>query len=224
MNCVKHQNMQNDNINQRVRKLNKLIDLLNWNDDDIILDSCRIILEQYAKKELLSHVLAYLPEKEDMFSLCEHKKTIDKITLYKSVYTETSIRLHLFSPAFAAYPEFVHEHRWSFCSYILQGGYIKQIFAQPIATDQIKPDKIFEAFLGKGDVYYFSHKGFHIVKPLPGTVSMLIRGPSCKEQAYHVNPSEVKMKWHLGGKKDKNSMTIEYFQSMLDTLKDAQLI
>lgn len=145
------------------------------------------VFEAEAKKNLLPlyHNRQALREKileavadERLVLLAEHYDILDKIVLYSNEDLGVRLRLHIFGEGYFDRP---HNHRWSYASCILSGGYRHIIFnldALPDAPEvkNLRPVLIREE--KAGDFYALHHSQYHSVVAGPNTVTLVWRGPS----------------------------------------------
>lgn len=106
-----------------------------------------------------------------------------KLVLYDATDLNVRLRLHLYQAGFFDRP---HNHRWSFASHILRGGYVHRIFGRDDQfgehTDPKRLLPIHERLEQPGSTYALHHTSVHTVQAQVDTISLLVRGPSAKQR------------------------------------------
>ncbi|MGH3991629.1 MAG: hypothetical protein ACRDSN_04090, partial [Pseudonocardiaceae bacterium] len=115
--------------------------------------------------------------------MCEGYDFMHKLVLYDAAELGVRLRLHVYQAGFFDRP---HNHRWSFASHILRGGYVHRIFGR---DDQFGEDTdpnsllpIHERLEQSGSTYALHHTSVHTVQAEADTISLLIRGPAAKQR------------------------------------------
>ncbi len=187
-------------------------------------DQSRALFCKYLNKESLKHSILQVRHNNDLFSLCEHYDILDKIILHNDEEKGIRIRLHIFADNYFDRP---HDHRWSYSSHILSGGYkhiiygIKGNVASPEFDDLIPVQVRHEK---KGDSYTLHSSQYHSVIAKPGTVSLIIRGPSHKDKFRLIDRVTKYSWWQYGAsiesdeEKLKKRMTLERYDLLVDKL------
>ncbi len=106
-----------------------------------------------------------------------------KLVLYDATDLNVRLRLHLYQAGFFDRP---HNHRWSFASHILRGGYVHRIFGRDDQfgehTDPKRLLPIHERLEQPGSTYALNHTSVHTGQAQVATISLLVRGPSAKQR------------------------------------------
>ena len=156
-----------------------------------------------------------------LFSMAEHFDRIDQIILYDDLSRGIRIRLHIYPPDHFDGP---HNHRWSFASFILAGSYCHRIFRVDDGIDEeaplleLQPSFVMQECAGVS--YTLHHSVIHSVIALPGTVSLILRGPAEKERLMMTDLKTGKLRWKYGWEKEtveernERAITAEYFAQL----------
>ncbi|MGH3837701.1 MAG: hypothetical protein ACRDSF_18665 [Pseudonocardiaceae bacterium] len=106
-----------------------------------------------------------------------------ELVLYDVADLGVRLRLHVYQAGFFDRP---HNHRWSFASHILRGGYTHRIFGRDDQFgEDTDPDSllpIHERLEQPGSAYALHHTSVHTVQAEADTISLLVRGPSAKQR------------------------------------------
>jgi hypothetical protein len=115
--------------------------------------------------------------------MCEGYDFMHKLVLYDTPEHRVRLRLHHYRAGFFDRP---HNHRWSFASHILRGGYVHRLFGRDDHftedTDPTTLLPIHERLEQPGSTYALHHTSVHTVQAEADTVSRLVRGPSAKHR------------------------------------------
>lgn len=157
---------------------------IDWDDTTSILRGCTPLFDTLTSDTTVLATLvadvAYDPHLADM---CEGYDFLHKLVLYDAPDLGVRLRLHLYQPGFFDRP---HNHRWSFASHILRGGYVHRIFGRDDQFDEdTDPDSlqpIHERLEQPGSTYALHHTSVHTVQAEADTISLLVRGPSAKQR------------------------------------------
>lgn len=173
---------------------------IDWDDTASILEGCSPIFDALRNEPfLLTQLVSSIRGKPDLAEMCEGYDFMHKLVLYDSPELNVRLRLHLYRSGFFDRP---HNHRWSFASHILAGGYIHRIFGSDEQFDETtNPDKlspIHERLELPGSTYALHHSGVHTVQARADTISLLVRGPSAKERFLILDASTGGFFWVYG--------------------------
>lgn len=181
-------------------------------------------------KDFLKKMILELPKNERLFAFSEHYDILDKLVLFVSEDQEIRLRLHIFADDYYDRP---HNHRWSYSSYILSGGYQHTLFQPMINEGKISIEDLIPCMVRnekKGDFYTLHHSQYHSVIAEPNTISLVFRGPSEKDK-FIVMDRETKKSWwqyratlESEEEKEKKKMTLSQFQCALEKLKKIGII
>ena len=180
--------------------------LVDWEDAGAVEHRCRKALAALAGdpqiiRSVLLALLA-LPGRPDLLELCEHHDLFDKILLYDDAEYGLRVRLHIFLPGFVDPP---HNHRWSFASMILRGGYRHGLFGdadQVMRTDPASLRALLARQERAGCIYALHHAMVHSVEPEPYTVSLVLRGPAVKDRHVVMDRAAGPTWWQRGRSPD----------------------
>ncbi|MDT0436432.1 MULTISPECIES: hypothetical protein [Streptomyces] len=166
-----------------------------------------------------------------LWDMCEHNRLFDKLVLHDAPDRNFRIRLHVWSDMEVAAP---HDHRWSFTTRLLTGGYDHMLYQVVEDTSQEGAAPAFEPRFRTteraGDSYTIHHEVVHATTTQARTVSLLVRGPAEKSVSRRMDPHTGKL-WFGLGRKDQTEadvarrrMTVEQFEVIRAQLADAGLV
>lgn len=163
---------------------------------------------------------------------CESYPFMDKLVLWSSADRALRLRLHVFFPGYADRP---HNHRWSFLSRILSGGYVHSLYGDQDDVlrragrgEEITALHTYQACTGVG--YFLDHSLVHSLHTATTTVSLLLRGPSVKDDYFTLDAGPGQVRWSSGAQRETSAdrlvktMTDEGFARVLDTLRTERVI
>ena len=151
---------------------------------------------------------------------------LDKLVLWQSPDAEVRLRLHVFFPGYA---DRTHNHRWSFVSRILSGGYVHSLYGaeQDVlreAADGHEPRVVYAGHVQAGSTYFLHHSLVHSLRTDEVAVSLILRGPSTKTDYFTVTTEE--MLWSTGAARESTAeraakaMTSEGRERVLRVLEE----
>ncbi|MDN5758387.1 MAG: hypothetical protein L0H59_07615 [Tomitella sp.] len=160
------------------------LDTIDWDDTSSILNGCTPLFAALSDdRALLTGLVAGIADDAGLAELCESYDFMQKLVLYDAPTTGVRLRLHLYEPGFFDRP---HNHRWSFASHILRGGYRHRIYGRDDNfgedTDPAGLVPIHERLEHPGSTYALHHTSVHTVQAEADTVSLLVRGPAAKNR------------------------------------------
>jgi hypothetical protein len=175
--------------------------------------------DQAAMRDLVERV----PSERTLWDMCEHNRLFDKVVLHDAPDRGFRIRLHIWSNNEVAA---AHDHRWSFTTRILLGGYehvLYDILDLPgvAASAQAQGDRhlaVVEKFRTTqraGDSYTIHHASIHSTTTSAHTVTLLVRGPAEKSKSRRMDPATGKI-WYGVGRKDQTAADIARRQMTAD--------
>jgi hypothetical protein len=111
---------------------------------------------------------------------------MDKLVLWHSADRAVRLRLHVFFPGYA---DRTHNHRWSFVSRIVSGGYIHSLYGSE--TDIMReieggrePRVVYAGRVQATSEYFLHHSMVHSLRADDVAVSLVLRGPSVKDEYF----------------------------------------
>ena len=157
---------------------------IDWNDTTSILRGCTPVFDALSHEPgLLARLVTKVAYDPHLAGMCEGYDFMHKLVLHDASDLDVRVRLHLYQAGFFDRP---HNHRWSFASHILRGGYTHRIFGR---DDQFNEDTdpdtllpIHERLEQPGSTYALHHTSVHTVQAEADTISLLVRGPSTKQR------------------------------------------
>jgi hypothetical protein len=157
---------------------------IDWDDTTSILWGCTPLFDALAgDPALLAALVAGAADDPHLAEMCEGYDFMHKLVLYDAAELNVRLRLHVYRSGFFDRP---HNHRWSFASHILRGGYVHRIFGrdddfdEDTHTDSLLP--IHERLEQPGSTYALHHTSVHTVQAEADTISLLVRGPAAKQR------------------------------------------
>lgn len=188
----------------------------------------RRALEELSERSKLKQCLLAAREEERLFSLSEHYDILDKIVLHAD--EGYRIRLHIFGDGYFDRP---HNHRWSYSSRILSGGYRHTIYSLNHATDTPEMEHLVPVLIRResaGDFYMLHHSQYHSVTADPGTVTLIYRGPAETDRFRVMDRTTQEAWWQYGAniesqqEKEDKRMTRERFDLLIEKLEKMGII
>ncbi len=160
------------------------LDDIDWNDTASILRGCTPLFDTLAADTaLLSTLVAGVAADPHLAGMCEGYDFMHKLVLHEATELGVRVRLHVYQVGFFDRP---HNHRWSFASHIVRGGYTHRIFGRDDQFgEDTDPDSlvpILERFEQPGSTYALHHSSVHTVHAEADTISLLVRGPAAKQR------------------------------------------
>lgn len=157
---------------------------IDWDNTTSILFGCTRLFDTLAAdKALLTEWVANVAADEHLASMCEGYDFMRKLVLHDATDLGVRLRLHIYREGFFDRP---HNHRWSFASYILRGGYVHRIYGGDDQfgenTDPATLSPIYERLELPGSAYSLHHSSVHSVHAEADTISLLVRGPAAKDR------------------------------------------
>lgn len=157
---------------------------IDWDDTTSILRGCTPLFDKLGgDPALLAELVTRVAEDPHLSEMCEGYDFMHKLVLYDATELNVRLRLHVYQAGFFDRP---HNHRWSFASHILRGGYVHRIFGR---DDQFGEDTdpnsmlpIHERLERPGSTYALHHTSVHTVQAEADTISLIVRGPSAKQR------------------------------------------
>lgn len=182
-------------------KVHDQFDLLakaRWWEDATGVVQAQQFLDLASEPKNLHALLRGVLADQLLSSLSERLRSLDKIVLLNDKATKTRLRLHYFKEG--TY-DLMHNHKWAFCSKILKGKLVQEVF---VNLDSTSPHFISTFCLGLG--YFLGPDLFHKLRAESDTVTLVLRGPDLllSSQWRDMNSGEV---WeHTGGKADNKKL------------------
>lgn len=186
----------------------------------------------------LRQLVLDVPNNKKLLSDSTHYERVDKLVLWNSDDKSMQIRLHVYANQscsgktrnLADISE-AHNHRWSFSTRILSGGYFHTIYRMDLLeTGKHHLAPIMVRHEGVGNCYALHHSQYHSIIEEPDTVSLIVRGPIEKSsfQVITENEGEIQPKDSLilqtPEEKKQKTMTLEDYQKVLNHLLFLKII
>jgi hypothetical protein len=214
-----------------VTDIQNRIRAIDWLDLSQVADSSSSLLSQLAgDPEMLWELTTSVRENSELMALCEHYDILDKIVVYNDTEAGARLRLHIFLPGYFDRP---HNHRWTYSSLILSGGYVHTLYGTEDRIHDGMDVSSLSAMLVRreevGSAYTLHHTMVHSVVADPYTVSLILRGPSVKQRFLVMDRKTNQAWWQFGATDEapeialKKRMSPERLEQILTELSSAQV-
>jgi len=158
-------------------------DDLDWENLEAAHDAADHALIALSEPVVLGKLLRRLEDTPELVAMCEHFLSFTKLVLHDNPRSGLRIRLHLFGEEMV---EEAHNHRNSFTTRILRGGYrhflygnVEQLWDENRVIGNPSPRLIHDQ--RAGHVYTIHHAFVHSTYATPGTVSLVVQGPRVRQ-------------------------------------------
>ncbi len=173
---------------------------VDWDDTTSILRGCTPLFDALGNDPaLLAVLVAGVADNAHLAETCEGYDFMHKLVLYDATELNVRLRLHVYRAGFFDRP---HNHRWSFASHILRGGYVHRIFGRDDQFgEDTDPDSllpIHERLEQAGATFALHHTSVHTVQAEADTISLLVRGPSAKQRFLILDAATDAFFWVYG--------------------------
>lgn len=211
--------MDNESFGERLLSVD-------WEDASAGLSVAGPLLMDVARSGLLLELLSQLPSSARLAAMCEHLQGIRKLVLYDDEALKVRLRLHAFGDYYA---DVAHNHRWSYASLVLRGGYEHIIHGEVGAATRPEDLRSMAAahssLVGEGSAYFLHHRMVHSLRVRPYSVSLILRGPVVRPSALWNNRASNETWVHQGSGIDprKTDMTLGEVADLCSELRQTQL-
>ncbi|MFE2674146.1 hypothetical protein [Streptomyces hygroscopicus] len=194
---------------------------VDWNDFEAAGEVTRdLALRLSEDKDTLRGLVYAVEQNPELLAKCERHQLLDYIVLYDALDRGLRIRLHLSTDDHYDRP---HDHRFSFSSRILTGGYTHTWYhlegdlydgPDPEARQYLsrhRPDPRAHAqrhlknltphltrWESPGSTYTLHHSAIHTTFTTPDTVSLFLRGPAEKDRSVIMDKDTGVLWWRFG--------------------------
>lgn len=170
---------------------------LDWSDAAVVAAACAPVLRSLGGDKPVLRAMVNGARSGALAVLCEHYDILDKLVLHSDA-AGVRIRLHLFADGYFDRP---HTHRWPYTTIILRGSYEHNLFtiledARDGEIPTLRP--IMSRVEAIGDSYTLMPGIAHSVKAMPGTVSLIIRGPAVADKFLVTDRQTGEAWWQYG--------------------------
>lgn len=151
------------------------LETVNWEDIDNISEILFPVLDKLKLDDtIITDTLDFIENPENNFRLLDESEYFKRILLFEPISKNYSCRLLSMKPLDN---DIAHNHRASFGTLIIEGGYKHYIYQQ---ADNVLT-KQFESYVSKNSIYFLHHSAIHSTISTSNHVSFQIRGKSLKE-------------------------------------------
>ncbi|MFB7947257.1 hypothetical protein ACFC6L_20335 [Kitasatospora phosalacinea] len=194
---------------------------LDWTDFEKAGAESRAFLRELVEDKALLRELVYrIEDRPDLLAMCERHQLLDYIVVEDALDRGFRLRIHLSTQDHLDRP---HDHRFSFSSLIVTGGYehtwhhpVRALYDASGADDTAvrhqsvnAPDLRDEVGLGDlvpyvtrreepGACYTLHHSTIHTTFTTPDTVSIFLRGPAEKDRSIIFDRETGRLWWRYG--------------------------
>lgn len=190
---------------------------VDWSDLATAHQATKPFLEELARDQAtLRLLIERARESPHLMAMCERHRLLDKLVIFDGGPRGFRLRIHLSTQEHLDRP---HDHRFSFTTCILAGGYrhvrhqlvgdlgnavppaVQDDF-DAVPTD-LKAVPRFVTHERAGHVYSLHHTEVHTIYTEPDTVSLFLRGPAEKERSLITERETGRLWWRYGADKEK---------------------
>lgn len=180
------------------------IGAVDWNDLDAVDHANSELLHTLDDdRNLLADLVVHASRDERLLGLSESLDHLDKIVLHDDP-GGWRLRLHIFTADCEDWP---HNHRWTFTSRILEGSYGHVLYGVDGELGESSTARelreLYRRTEAKGDTYTIHHSTVHAALGRPGTISLLVRGPSVKDRFIVFDRVSGNAWWRYGAAKEQ---------------------
>lgn len=197
---------------------------LDWTDLTAVSEESQKVLSQLVEDSgVLNEALRAVADQPELASMCEHYDILDKVVLYNDPVSGVRVRLHIFLPGYFDRP---HNHRWTYTSLILKGGYKHTLYGTDEDLDDTLDPRELEPVMVRreeqGTTYTLHHSMIHAITADPHTMSLVVRGPAVKDRFIVSDRVTGRSWWQYGHQKEDpkeaiaKRMTPERLQFVID--------
>lgn len=180
-----------------------------------------LLAELAADKQGLRTLIDRVREEPSLMAMCERHRLLDKIVVYDGGERGFRLRVHISTREHRDRP---HDHRFSFTSRILTGGYrhtrhelvgeldesipwhVQEDIDAALSTARAVPRFVTQQT--GGSTYSLHHTEVHTTFTTPDTVSLFLRGPSEKERSLITERETGRLWWRYGADKEKQDRRV----------------
>ncbi|WP_153275289.1 hypothetical protein [Rhodococcus sp. P1Y] len=215
-----------------------------WGNMEAVLSDGKDLLDEISSKpELLSKLIGCAREDVNARSNFERHRLLDKLHLFESPTNGVRLRLHISTNEHKDRP---HDHRFSFVSKILTGGYMHtrhelEVDDWGLIDDTVQNDTeavplnarvipTFQTYQAPGSLYSLHHSEIHTTFTRPQSVSLFLRGPAEKQRSIITERETSKAWWRYGkteepqARRQKVSMDERYLDELLSNIRSIGVI
>lgn len=166
------------------------------------ITSRKVLVELSKNKKLICEMLRNIKNNEELIKKSESYDFLDKFIIYSNEAQQIYARISVFNNK---YGNRIHYHRWDYSSYILKGGYTQYIYGnlktgKELIREACSLQPILVEELHEGNIYSLNNSVIHSVNAIPGSVSICIRGKSCRDR-FQVIDTRTNTEWWQYGQK-----------------------
>jgi hypothetical protein len=210
-----------------------------------------LLLEIAFDKETLRVLTDRIETQPALLEQCERHELLERLDLYDARDRGFQIRFNFTTPTQSVRP---HDHRYSFSTYILRGGYrhlwfdprqeIYEAQRETIARQYLdkqhadqdtsvtieKMTPLFASYDTVGAHYSIHHSTVHATITTPDSLSIIIKGPGEKDRSIIADRGMSKIWWRFGRAMEpeeriaRKKMTIDCYRELRDKLKTWEVI
>lgn len=173
---------------------------VDWSDLEEAAELTREIAHRIGDdRQLLGALVDRAMVVPELREKCEIHTLDDKIVIWDEQDKGLRIRLRL---ANVKQYERVHNHRFSFTAYLLNGTYYHTLYATDQPLDETADvTRFWPRWVREertGDILTLHHEQLHTTLTDPDTVSLMIQSPAQKRRAFMIRRSDGEVWWRVG--------------------------
>ncbi|MGK4585450.1 hypothetical protein [Kitasatospora sp. HPMI-4] len=200
---------------------------VDWSDFEAAGEQTREVVHRLAGDKAALRELVYgVEHRPELLAMCERHQLLDYLVLYDALDRGFRLRLHISTEDHYDRP---HDHRFSFSSRIVTGGYTHtwyhldgDLYADGPDQEALRylnrdtPDPRGHTHLERltphltrwespGSCYTLHHSAIHTTFTTPDTVSLFLRGPVEKDRSVIMDKESGKLWWRFGRQDEPES-------------------
>ncbi|MEZ8656738.1 hypothetical protein AB6D60_22475 [Vibrio splendidus] len=223
---------------------------VDWNDFESASEiTTELLNELCSAQQNIESLIDYMLRSKRLRGMCESNSLLDVLVLYDSLEDQgIRIRMHIAKKSQLHRP---HDHRWSFTTKILSGGYDHAVYKtntspyeitdlsnsvdyqSPVCPDPnyLLGNKNFELVLKHrmqpGATMTICHSNVHTVEMKEGACSIIIRGPAAKERSLIYDFDNEKLWWRFGAnnetekRQNEKKMSSEHLKLVIQNVRES---
>lgn len=189
---------------------------VDWSDLAAVHKTTKPLLEDLAAdKVTLRQLVERARETPRLMGMCERHRLLDKLVIFEGA-GGCRLRLHMSTQEHLDRP---HDHRFSFTTHILAGGYrhvrhelvgqLGDTVPQAVQDDfdavptDLRAVPRFVTHERAGHIYSLHHTEVHTIYTAPDTVSLFLRGPAEKDRSLITERATGRLWWRYGVDQEK---------------------
>jgi hypothetical protein len=220
---------------------------MDWNSfNEVSRITRELLVDLVADKTTLGILARRIEHDQNLLDLCERHELLERLDIYDARDRNFQIRFNFTTPTQSVRP---HDHRYSFSTYVLRGGY-QHIWFDPgqeiyeveremetrnyldkshtdesTAIDITRMKPLFVTNDTAGAQYTIHHSTVHATITQPESLSLIIKGPGEKNRSIIADRVAGKIWWRFGRAMEpearirQKKMSRDYYHVLLHKLE-----